>query len=68
MTALKSSFKKQSPKAISYENYKNLPNDSFRTDLINEIFSNDVLEGDLTGFLDACKKSLNYTRVNQALF
>ena len=51
-------------------------NDSFRTDLINEISSNGILEGDLTGFLDACKKSLDYqaprkkknTRVNQVPF
>ena len=51
-------------------------NDSFRTDLINEISSNGILEGDLPGFLDACKKSLDYqaprkkknTRVNQVPF
>ena len=60
VTALKTSFKKQSPKIISYRNYKNFSNDSFHTDLINEISSNGILEGDLTGFLDACKKSLNY--------
>ena len=44
--------------------------------LINEIPSNGILEGDLTGFLDACKKSLDYlaprkrkyTRVNYAPF
>ena len=67
-------FKKQSPKAISYQNYKIFSNDSFRTDLIYKIYSNDILEGDLTGFLDACKMSLDYqapwkkkyTRANQA--
>ena len=49
---------------------------SFRTNLINEISSNGILEGDLTGFLDACKTSLDYqaphkkkyTRANQASF
>ena len=69
-------FKKQSPSVISYQNYKNFSNDSFRTNLINEISSNGILEGDLTGFLDACKKSLDYeaprkktyTRANQASF
>ena len=76
MTVLKTFFKKQSPKVISYRNYKNVSNGSFRTDLINEISSNDILEGDLTGFLDACKKSLDYqaprkkkyARANQAPF
>ena len=60
VTDLKTFFKKQSPKVISYRNYKNFSNDSFCTDLINEISSNDILEGDLTGFLDGCKKSLAY--------
>ena len=76
VTVLKTFFKKQSPKVISYRNYKNVSNGSFRTDLINEISSNDILEGDLTGFLDACKKSLDYqaprkkkyARANQAPF
>ena len=69
-------FKKQSTKVTSYRNYKNFSNDSFRTDLINEISRNGILEGDLTGFLDACKKSLDYPatrkkkyiRANQAPF
>ena len=60
MTVLKTFFKKQSPKLISFRNYENFAIDSFRTDLINEISSNDILEGDLTGFLDACKKLLDY--------
>ena len=76
VTVLKMFFKKQSPNVISYRNYKNFSNDSFRTNLINEISSNGILEGDLTGFLDACKKSLDYqaprkkkyTRANQASF
>ena len=76
MTVLKTFFKKQSPKVISYRNYKNFSNDLFRTDLINEISSNGILEGDLNGFLGACKKSLDYqasrkkkyTRANQAPF
>ena len=70
VTVLKMFFKKQSP------NYKNFSNDSFRTNLIDGISSNGILEGDLTGFLDACKKSLDYqaphkkkyTRANQASF
>ena len=76
VTVLKTFFKKQSPKVISYRNYKNVSNGSFRTDLINEISSNDILEGGLTGFLDACKKLLDYqaprkkkyTRTNKAPF
>ena len=75
-TAFKTFFKKESPKVISYRNYKNFSNDLFRTDLINKISSNDILEGDLTRFLDACKKLLDYqaprkkkyTRANQAPF
>ena len=73
VTVLKTFFIKQSPKVISYWNYKSFSNDPFRTDLINEISSNGILEGDLIGFLDACKKSLDYqaprkkkyTRANQ---
>ena len=60
VTVLKMFFKKQSPKVISYRNYKFFSNDLFRTDLINEISSHGILEGDLTGFLNACKKSLDY--------
>ena len=60
VTVLKMFFKKQSPNVISYRNYKNFSNGSFRTNLINEISSNGILEGDLTGSLDACKKSLDY--------
>ena len=48
----------------------------FRTDSINQISSNAISERDLTGFLDACKKSLDYqaprkkkyTRANQTPF
>ena len=73
VSVLKMFFKKQSPTVISYRNYKNFSNDSFRTNLINEVSNNGILQGDLTGFLDACKKSLDYqaprkkkyTRANQ---
>ena len=76
VTVLKMFFKKQSPKVISCQNDKNFSNDSFRTDLTNEISSNGILEGDLNGFLDACKKLLyyqaprkkKYIRANQAPF
>ena len=76
VTVLKMFFKKQSPNVISYRNYKNFSNDSFRTNLINEMSSNGILEGNLTSFLEACKKSLDYqapgekkcTRANQASF
>ena len=60
MTVLKTFFKKQSPKVISYRNHNIFSNYFFRTDLINEISSNSILEGDFNGFLDACKKSLDY--------
>ena len=36
VTVLKTFFKKQSPKVISYRNYKNISNDLFRNDLTNE--------------------------------
>ena len=76
VTVLKIFFKKQSPNVISYRNYKKFSNDSFRTNLINEISSNGILEGGLASFLEACKKSLDYqaprekkyTRANQASF
>ena len=60
VTVIKTFSKKQSPKVISYRNYKNFSNDFFRTDLFNEISSNGILERDLNGFLDACKKLLYY--------
>ena len=60
VTVLKTFSKKQSPKVISYRNYKKFSNDLFRTDLFNEISSNGILERDLNGFLDACKKLLYY--------
>ena len=53
VTVLKMFFKRQSPNVISYQNYKNFSNDSFGTNLINEISSNGILERDLIGFLDA---------------
>ena len=55
MTVLKTFFKNESPKVISYRNYNLFSNDLFCTDLINEISINGILEGDLTGFFDACK-------------
>ena len=42
---------------FSYWNYKNFSNGSFCSDFINEIYINDILEGTLTGFLDAYKKA-----------
>ena len=44
VTVLKTFFKKQSPKVISCRNYKNISNDSFCTDLTNEMSSNGILE------------------------
>ena len=73
MTVLKTFFKEQSPKVITAIE---ITNDLFRTNLINEISSNSILEGDLNDFLDACKESLDYqaprkkkhTRTNKAPF
>ena len=68
---------KQSSKVITYRNYKTFLNESFRTDLINDISSNGILKGDLTGFFCTCKKLLDCrqasrkkknTRANQAPF
>ena len=42
--------------------------DSFRSDLINKIDNNSILEGDITGFFDACKASKRHTGVSQAPF
>ena len=39
VTVLKMFFKKQSPNVISYRNYKKFSNDSFHTNLINEILA-----------------------------
>ena len=72
LTVFKTFFKKQSPKVISYLNYKIFSS----THLINEISSNGILKGDLIGFPDACKKSIDcqaprkkkYTLANQAPF
>ena len=63
-------------KMINYRNYKNFLNELFRADLIKELSNNRSPEGDLIGFLYACKKSLEsyaspkrkYIRANQAPF
>ena len=76
LTVLKTYFKKQAPKMINYRNYKNFSNELFRADLIKELYNNSIPEDDLIGFLDACKKSLDYyappkksyIRENQAPF
>ena len=76
LTVLKTYFKKQTPKMMNYRNYKNFSNELFRADLIKELYNNSIPEDDLIGFLDACKKSLDYyappkksyIRENQALF
>ena len=44
VTVLKTFSKKQLPKVISHRNYKDFANHLFRTDLINEISSNGMLE------------------------
>ena len=61
---------------MNYRNYKNISNELFRADLIKELSNNSIPEDDLIGFLDACKKSLDYhappknkyIRANQAPF
>ena len=45
---------------INYRNYKNFLNKLFRVDLIKELSDNGIPEDHLIGFLDACKKSLDY--------
>ena len=45
---------------INYRNYKNFLNKLFRADLIRELSNNSIPEDHLIGFLDACKKSLDY--------
>ena len=61
---------------INYRNYKNFLNELFRANLIKELSNNSILEDDLIGFLDECKKSPDYPtspkkkyiRANQATF
>ena len=61
---------------INYRNYKNFSNELFCADLIKELSNNSIPEDDLIGFLDTCKKSLDYhaapkrkyIRANQAPF
>ena len=61
---------------INYRNYKNFSNELFCADLIKELSNNSIPEDDLIGFLDRCKKSLDYhaapkrkyIRANQAPF
>ena len=61
---------------INYRNYKNFSNELFLANLIKELSKNSIPEDDLIGFLDACKKSLDYhapperkyMRANQAPF
>ena len=61
---------------INDRNYKNFLNKLFHADLIKELSNNSILEDDLIGFLDECKKSLDYhappkkkhIRVNQVTF
>ena len=60
LTVLQTYFKKQAPKTTNYQNYKNFSNELFRADLIKELSNNNIPEDDLIGFLDACKKSLDY--------
>ena len=45
---------------INYWNYNNFSNELFRVDLIKVRSNNNIPEDDLIGFLDACKKSLDY--------
>ena len=60
LIVLKTYFQKQTPKMINYRNYKNFSNELFRADLIKELSNSSIPEDDLIGFLDACKKSLDY--------
>ena len=61
---------------INYRNYKNLSNEFLRVDFIKDLSNNSILEDDLIGSLDVCKKSLDYyaphkrkyIRTNQAPF
>ena len=73
---LKTYCKKQAPKLINYQNYKNFSSELFRADLTKELSNNRIPEHDLISLLDAFKKSLDYhaptkkkyIRANQALF
>ena len=60
LTVLKTYSKKQAPKMISYQNSNNFSNELFCVDLIKDLSNNSISEDDLIGFLDACRKLLDY--------
>ena len=61
---------------INYQNSNNFSNELFCVDLIKDLSNNSISEDDLIGFLDGCRKLLDYhappkkkfIRAKQALF
>ena len=76
ITVLKTSFKKQSPKIITYRDYKSFSNEVFRNELLNELSRYDILKISFDEFSDVNTKILDkiaptkqrYVRSNQMPF
>ena len=76
LTVMRTYFKKQETKIISYRDYKNFSNNDFRYDLINELSKNNIEISKLDGFVDTFLNILNkkapvkkrHIRANQAPF
>ena len=56
-TSIKTFFQKQSPN--KYQSYKNSSNDTFRYDLTNELFTNEIEEGNLVALLEIYTKPVD---------
>ena len=76
ITILKLHYKKQKPKIIQYRKYKNFSNDSFKSDLNNELLNYNLKNIEYSTFHKICLKVLNkhapikqkYIRANNSNF
>ena len=76
MTLLKVYFKKKEPSGIQYRDCKNLSNDKFRNDLLNELIRSKIETSELDIFVSTVLKVLSknvalkkpYVRANEAGF
>ena len=56
---MKTYFKKQGPKVITYRDYKNFSNDDFRYNLINELTKKNIDISNLNIFIETFLNVLN---------
>ena len=76
MTVLKVYFKKKGPTIIQYRDYKNLSNENFRNNLLNELFQSKIETSRLEIFVNSVLKVLNknpavkkrYIKANESPF